>query len=136
MIALFKGVYQTTTRLSPATFTCKRPTYAVIRHARVGTCPFTVQRVAALTQLRVLLVHWCCHTVTRSYTHSPEMANQVKMTLSIDQPTMNNILSTLEKSAENFVVVFPSNLPKIFCYDGRTNVTHLEDKHNSSRGQS
>ena len=51
------------------------------------------------------------------------------MTLSIDQPTVNNILSTLEKSDDNFVAVFLSNLPKIFCYDRRTIVTHLEDKH-------
>ena len=49
--------------------------------------------------------------------------------LSIDQPTTNNILSTLEKSEDNFVAVFLSNLPKIFCYDRRTIVTHLEDKH-------
>ena len=42
---------------------------------------------------------------------------------------MNNILSTLEKSEDNFVAVFLSNLPTIFCYDRRTIVTHLEDKH-------
>ena len=42
---------------------------------------------------------------------------------------MNNILSTLEKSEDNFVAVFLSNFPKIFCYDRRTIVTHLEDKH-------
>ena len=51
------------------------------------------------------------------------------MTLSIDQPTINNILSTLEKSEDNFVAVFLSNLTTIFCYDRRTIVTHLEDKH-------
>ena len=42
---------------------------------------------------------------------------------------MNNILSTLEKSEDNFMAVFLTNLPKIFCYDRRTIVTHLEDKH-------
>ena len=51
------------------------------------------------------------------------------MTLSIDQPTVNNILPTLEKSEDNFVAVFLSNLPKVFCYDRRTIVTHLEEKH-------
>ena len=35
----------------------------------------------------------------------------------------------IEKSEDNFVAVFLSNLPKIFCYDRRTIVTHLEDKH-------